>query len=80
MNMDLANFSPSLFRQITNIKQMEGQKGTGRENLINELNGEGKTKEEVKLEEVKNIISDIKKEMGNDKFKNFKIGIGKGRK
>lgn len=77
VNMDLANFPPSLFRQITNIKQMEGQKGTGRENLINELDGEGITKEDVKLEEVKDIISEIKKEMPNDKFKNFKKELEK---
>ncbi len=77
INPDLSNFPPPLFRQVTNIKQMESQKGDGKENLIKELDSGGKTKEEIRIEEVKIAISDMKKEMENFKFKNFKKELDK---
>lgn len=77
LDPNMANLPPSLLRQLANIKQMQSQKANGRESLINELNGESKSKEEVKFEEVKKSFSEIKKEMGHFKFKEFKKEIDK---
>ena len=74
---NLSNLPPSVFRQLTNLRQMQNQKADGREALINELNGDAKSKEEVKFDEVKSSFSEIKKEMTNFKFKNFKTELDK---
>ncbi len=69
---NLSNLPPSVYRQLINLRQMEAQKANGRDALIDELNGEVRSKEEVKFEEIKASLSSMKKEMDNFKFKGLK--------
>ena len=73
-----ATLPPRLFKQLTNLKLLREQKGVNVTNLIQDLNGKGPTKEDIKLDEIKERFKSIKDELGSDfKFKKFKTELAR---